>query len=263
MNIVTKTTSQIIKLIALADIEPSDFQRPTNTAQVNRIVKRFDEAKLGTLTVSDRDSKYHIIDGAHRSRALRCLGYTHALCVVLTGLTYEEEAEYYRMQNQDKRGLSPSDLFKAGLASGNEQCVTINKIVKANGYHVGKGKNDFYCIAAFQTLFTIAVDYGYAVLDNTLFLLANTWAGLARASRSECLLGVAEFVRRYGLVDFAERLHDKFSLIWYEYSEAIRYHGSAGSAASRTKLCRILVDNYNKGIVHNSKKRLKWEEERQ
>lgn len=262
MNDNSKTINQRIEMIALANIEPSEFQRPTSAAQVASIVKNFDEAKLGTLTVSRRDGKYHIIDGAHRSRALRCLSYTHAPCIVLTGLTYEQEAEYYCKQNQDKRLLSPGDLYKAGLASGNEQCVTIDKIVRANGFHVGKGgSKDFYRITAIKTLFTISEDYGYGVLDDTLFLIASTWAGITRASYSESLLGVAEFVSRYGLVDFVERLHEKFTVIWHEYTEAMRYQGSSGTTASRQKFCRILVMHYNKGLVHNSKKRLQWEED--
>ncbi|MCL2344009.1 MAG: ParB N-terminal domain-containing protein [Firmicutes bacterium] len=255
-----KTTSQHIALIALADIAPSDYQRSTNPTQVANIVKRFDEAKLGTLTVSDRDGKFHIIDGAHRARALRTLGYTHALCVVLTGLTYEQEAEYYRTQNQDKRPLTQADLFKAGLASGDEQCLKINRIVEANGFKIGMAGRNFFKIAAINTLYTIAEAYGYAELDDTLCLIATTWSGIERASQRECLLGVAEFVHHYGLADFAERMRDKFSVVWYDYTEAMRVQGSIGSATSSKKFCCVLVEHYNRGLKRNSKKYLKWDD---
>ena len=256
----TKLTNQRFDMVALADIASGDYQRATSPTQVANIVKKFDEAKLGTLTVSERDGKHHIIDGAHRSRALRHLGYTHAPCIVLSGLTYEQEADYYRKQNQDKRLLTPEDLFKAGLASGDEQCVKINQIVKANGFHIGKGDRDSCKLAAVHTLYTICGDYGYDVLDNTLFLIASTWAGIARASQSECLLGVANFVHSYGLASFSERMHDKFAVVWYDYTEAMRVRGSVYSASPQKKFCRILVEHYNKGIVHNCKKRLKWED---
>ena len=75
--------------IPLADIVLSDYQRGTNARQVNNIVRKFDEAKLGTLTVSEREGNYHLIDGAHRSRALRILKYTHAPCLVFTGWILE------------------------------------------------------------------------------------------------------------------------------------------------------------------------------
>ena len=256
----TKITNQRIESIPLTSIVLSDYQRGTNAKQVNNIVKKFDEAKLGTLTVSEREGKYLLIDGAHRSRALRILGYTHASCVVLTGLTYEQEADYFRKQNQDKRLLTPRDLFKAGLASGDDQCIKIYRIVKANGFNIGKGNGDFYNLTSIQTLYKIAENYGYDVLDNTLFLIANTWNGIAKASQRETLLGVAEFIHRYGITDFAERMREKFSIVWYDYTEAMRVHSSVSSTTARKKYCRILVDHYNKGIVHNSKKRLKWED---
>ena len=255
-----KTTGQRIASLPLAEIVLSDYQRGTNARQVNNIVRKFDEAKLGTLTVSEREGKYRLIDGAHRSRALRILGYTHAPCVVLSGLTYEQEADYFRRQNQDKRLLTPGDLFKAGLASGDEKCIKINRIVKANGFHIGSGNGNFYDLASVQTLYKIVEDFGYDVLDSTLFLIANTWGGIAKASQRETLLGVAEFVRRYGIAEFAERMREKFSIVWYDYTEAMRVRGSTNSASARKKYCRILVNHYNKGIVYNSKKRLTFED---
>ena len=121
-------------------------------------------------------------------------------------------------------------------------------------------EDDFYKIAAIHTLYRISEDYGYDVLDITLFLIASTWGGIARASHSESLLGVAEFVNRYGIGEFVDRLGGKFNVIWYEYTEAMRVHGSVGTTTSRHKFCRILVQHYNKGINANSKKRLKWED---
>ena len=82
-----KTTSQRLEQIRLDDCVPTNYQRVTNNGQVAGIVGEFDEARLGTITVSLRDGNYHIVDGLHRSLALKALGYTHALCVVLTGLT--------------------------------------------------------------------------------------------------------------------------------------------------------------------------------
>jgi len=253
-----KLTKQQIKLIALSDMEPeSGYQRATSLAQVESIAGKFDETKLGTLTVSYRDGKFHLVDGAHRSQALRKLGYSHAPCIVLTGLTFEQEAEYFRSQNADKRMIKPMEFFNAGLVSGDEQCVKIYRIMRSNGFNVGYGNKDFFKIAAVQTLFTIADEYGYETLDETLCLLASTWSEYPKASQAEYLLGVAEFVKHYGMADFAERLKDKFLVISYEYAEAVRVRCS--STSSRKKFCRILTEHYNKGFSSNSKKRLKWE----
>ena len=256
----TKTTNQRIKRIALAELEPADYQRGTSDTQVANIVKRFDEAKLGTLTVSLRDGKFHIIDGAHRAKAMRNLGYTHALCVVLEGLTYQQEADYFRKQNRDKRNLTQFDNFKAGILSEDEQCIRINDIVKANGFKVGGGKT-FWNLGSIHALFTIANDYGYAVFNETLSLIANTWCGIPVASQYECLLGVAEFVSRFGKADFTARMADKFALVWYDYCQTARVRGAVNSASTRKKFCRIFVEHYNKGLNSRSKKRLVWLED--
>jgi len=255
-----KYTSQRIGRVALKDIVPADYQRPTNANQVANIVTNFDEAKLGTLHVSEHDGVYNVIDGQHRATVLKQLGYTHAACVIETGLTYEQDAELYRSQNQNKRRLSPADFFKAGLEADDVACRRINDVVNSNGFHVNRGSKDFYKINAIDALFTVYTDFDDTILDQTLCLIASTWPGLARASTSDFLLGVAEFVSRYGMVDFADRMKDKYAAICFEYSEAMKNRGAAGSVTSRKKFCKVLMDNYNKGLVHNSKKRLKWEE---
>ena len=251
-----KATNQRFAFVPLAKIEPSDYQRSTKSAQVESIIKNFDEAKLGTLTVSLRDEKYCIIDGAHRLSALRALKYTHALCEIISGLTFEQEADYFMRQNQDKRPLKPVDLFKAGIIAGDEKCLGINEIVKANSFSIGFAYKNFYQIGAIHALFSIVEDYGFKTLDNTLCLLANTWAGIAKATSGDCLLGVAEFVHRYGVGEFDKRLSDSFPVVWYEYKETVRR--TQKSSKARKSFCRILVEHYNKGLGARSKKRLKW-----
>jgi len=252
-----KTTAQKFAYIPLAKIEPSKYQRVTKSAQVDSIVKNFDEAKLGALTVSSRDDLYFIVDGAHRLSALRTLNYTHALCEILTGLTFEQESDYFMRQGQDNRPLKPIDLFSAGIIAGDGKCLKIDAIVRANNFHIGFAYKDFYQIGAIQTLFTIVDDYGYEVLDGALRLISGTWAGIAKASGGECLLGTAEFVHRYGIVELNERVSDSFSALWHEYKESTR---RSQTIKARKCFCRILVDFHNKGLGSRSKHRLQWED---
>lgn len=252
-----KTTNQKFLFIPLSDIEPSDYQREINSKQVSNIVANFDEAKLGTLTVSYRDGRFFIVDGAHRLSALRSLKFTHGLCEVISGLTREQEADYFRRQGQDKRALKPVDLFKAGIIAGDETCIKITEIVKANSFQIGFSHKDFYLIGAINALFAIVKDYGYEVLDETLRFISSTWAGIGKATSGSVLLGVAEFVDRFDVTDFDKRLCDKFSVVWYEYREAMR--SSRYTHKARKYFCRILVDHYNKGLGSKSVKRLYWE----
>jgi len=246
--------------VALAKIEPSDYQRPTEDSRVDSIVQNFDEAKLGTLTVSKRDGRIFAIDGQHRLAALRILGYTHAVCEVLTGLTYEDEADYFRKQGDDKKALRPLDLFKAGLIANDAKCLAIEEIVRSNSFRIGFAQNDFSQIGAIQALFAIVNDYGYEILDDTLSFIANTWFQMTKATRGECLLGVAEFLNRYGNTiepaDLDEQLSNRFLPAWYEYRDVV---GRAQqSKKARNAFCRVLVKHFNKGLGSKSKKRIKW-----
>jgi len=243
----TKATSQNIQYIAIADMEPeSGYQRATNPAQVSSIASKFNETRLGTLTVSARGGRYHVVDGAHRAKALRILGYTHAPCVVLTGLTFEQEADYFRRQSEDRRLIKPMEFFKAGLASGDERCHSINQIIKSNGFRVGSGKRDFFRISAVKALLTIADEYGEGTLNATLGLIARAWSTYRKASQSETLLGVAEFLSRYATINFAELMGKRFPAVFRDYAKTARTRASAGSKAAREKFCSAIVYHYNR-----------------
>jgi len=263
MKTIIKTTSQRIELIALNKIVPAGYQRGTQAEQVNNIIAKFNEAKLDALLVSEQPNRtYHVIDGAHRTEALREMGYTHAMARVLTGLTYEQEADLFARQKEDVRNISGFDFHKAGVISKYDTCLRIEKILGDNGFQVGNGK-DFSNISAIQTLNTILNEYGDNVLDETLCLIASTWNGLTKATTREFLIGVAEFVHRYGMVNFAERLADKYAVICYEYAEAVKRRAFLVNTHNtiRRNFCRVLVEQYNKGLRTNQKAYLKWEEE--
>ena len=257
-----KVTSQRIELIALNKIVPAGYQRTTKDAQVNNIITKFNEAKLDALLVSEQvNGTFHVIDGAHRTEALRIMGFTHAMARVLTGLSYEEEAFLFASQNDDVRRLTGLDYYRAGVIAKDDTCLKIEKTLAENGFQVGKGK-DFKNISAVQTLQTIVKDYGDKVLDDTLCLIAGTWSGLPKATSREFLVGIAEFVNRYGMARFSERLKDKYAVICYEYAEAVKNSAFLVNTHNtiRRNFCRVLVTQYNKGLRSNQKAYLKWED---
>ena len=259
-----RATNQTIRMIPVGALQMSGYQRPTNTAQVEKIATHFDEAKLGLPIVSERGGQYHLLDGAHRVAALRRIGYTHAMCNVLTGLTYQDEADYFRTQNQNTRPLTKYNLFKAGLEAGDEECVQIDRIVRANGFTVGMSSRGFDNIAAIYALTTIYSVYGAQTLDETLRLLRATWPGINNVTKREFLVGVAEFVHRFGAAEFVERMQLRdITTIWHDYlAETSRSSRSTADPSMRKAFCRALVRHYNKGLNSNSKKRLTMEEHR-
>ncbi len=259
---IEKATSQTIFELPIGALQVGGYQRPTNTAQVDKIVAHFDEAKLGLPIVSERSGQYHLLDGAHRVAALRRLGYTHAKCLVLTGLSYQDEAEYFRTQNQNSRPLTIYNQFKAGLEAGDEQCVQIDRITRANGFTVGMSNRSFNSISAIHALTTVCTVYGYDTLDKTLGVLRATWEGINNVIRREFLVGTAEFVHQFGISQFPERMRFRsIAEIWQDYlAESSHFNCKSSDPAMRKAFCRVLVRHYNRGLNANSKKRLTMEE---
>lgn len=256
-----KTMNQRIETIPLNRVTAAAYQRPTNARQVMNIVTGFNEAKLGIPVVSERGGQYYIVDGTHRVAALRRLGYERAMFIVLKGLTYEEEADFFRRQNENARGLTLYTRFKAGLESGDETCLAINAIVERNHFVVGTSARSFNTITAVFALITIYDSYGAEALDKTLRLIRETWDGNPTAKNREFLVGVSEFVHRFEVPDFAVRL-GKVSLaaIWQEYLQWAQYQNRAtASREMRIAFCRILVRHYNKGIRSDSARFLRME----
>ena len=98
---------QSIERIPLSEICIEPYQRVLNNARVKRIADNFDPARVGVLLLSKRGShSYAIVDGQHRLCAMRQIGVPDAVCIVVVGLSYEEEANYFRIQTRDTNALS-------------------------------------------------------------------------------------------------------------------------------------------------------------
>ncbi len=193
-----KTTTQRVEEIALNEIRMGGYQRETKNRRVDKIIAHFNEAKLGMPVVSERDGHYYLIDGNHRVAALRKLNYTSTKFIVLTGMTYEDEANFFMSQNENQSPLSRYNLFNAGLEANNALCINIDRIVRSHGYRVCGSAKDADAITAIYTLEVIATVLGFDVLDDTLSLIRATWDGVKTATNREFLVGVAEFVKRFG-----------------------------------------------------------------
>ena len=246
-----KYTHQIIRMLPIEGLQMGGYQRPTNQAQVEDIAAVFDEAKLGVPIVSLRDGKYRLLDGAHRVAALRKLGYTHTLFIVLTGLTYQDECDFFRTQDRNSSALTKYNQFISGLEAQDPLYVAIDEICRANGFTVGMAVQDFNTISAIFALTTICTVYGYNTLNTTLALIRSTWDGVNTVTRREFLIGVAEFVHRFGTVRFAERMkHKSIAAIWEDYLAEASFSARQGyTPAIRRAFCRALVQQYNIGLA--------------
>ena len=204
-----------IKLVKINELRMSSYQRPTSAKQVDKIAARFDPAKAGLIIVSERDGGLYLVDGAHRVQAMRMNYLESCPAIVLMGLNEQEEADYFRKQDENKRGLSHYDRFRAGVVAGDAVCLEVSDILKRNNFRVSGNASSPFSIKAINTILNIHKRYGPDILDKTLMLIRQTWEDTADAKRGDVLVGVAEFVMRFGTAGFVERLSSvRFSLIY-------------------------------------------------
>ncbi len=258
---------QQIQMLPLARIVTEDYQRVLNMKNVAGIVRDFDPAKLGVLVVSHRaDGSYAVLDGQHRLTALRKLGFASANCIVLEGMTIQQEADYFRRQNENKQSLRIADTFNAAVWAEDEESVMIKAVLDRYGFRLGKSGHPM-CICAIGALQSIIRQFGVDVLDLTLASIAVTWNQDSTILRREMLAGLSEFWSRFAQkvtpVQFGARMRTKLPMEMYQELQR-RTQGKAMPSTAfnrsvRFTACAVLVDAYNKGLRACSPNRLKLE----
>ena len=261
---------QSIERIALSEICIEPYQRVLNNARVKRIADNFDPARVGVLLLSKRGPhSYAIVDGQHRLCAMRQIGVQDAVCIVVVGMSYEDEANYFRIQTRDANPLNAYSLYKAGVQAKDEHFLRIEAILLKNEYTVGLNAEPMV-ITAVNTLTRVMTMQGEAALDLALQSIRDAWHGDSTALRREMLAGVAEFARRYATRFTAETFRQRLGNLlpadlFFEYRSRCEGRVNTNSAFKPIYLqifCSMLRDYYNKGLGSTSKLRLKEEGER-
>ena len=103
--------------VSLMKLDKS-YQRETNKDNINKLVRDWDNDRCDFLLVSFRDDRFYVVDGQHRYTAAGYKGVKTLPCIILTGLTREQEARIYSGQNENVKKLTIYDVFKANLVNG-------------------------------------------------------------------------------------------------------------------------------------------------
>jgi hypothetical protein len=119
-------------------IEGQDSQR-----LITRIAKRWDWAKCLPLLVSDRgEGGMFVVDGQHRLTAAKLRGDIQQLpCVVVMVGGQAGEAALFGAVNSQRRALTPLELFRAALASGDPETAAILDAIHAAGLSLAPQEN--------------------------------------------------------------------------------------------------------------------------
>lgn len=118
------------------------YQRETNNENIQKLIRDWDNDRCDFLLASYRDEKFYVVDGQHRLTAAKYKGIEELPCIILTGLTREQEARLFARQNENVKKLTIYDVFKANIANGDTSIpeikidMEIDRICKKHGIKV-------------------------------------------------------------------------------------------------------------------------------
>lgn len=190
-----------------------------------------------------------------------------ANCLILAGLSLEQEADYYRRQNENHVNLTNYDLYLAGIVAGDPHYLKLKETLGRYGYQAHK-KSAPKNVTAIAALTKITELYGFDVLNRTFAYISAAWEGDSTAVRREMLAGIADFAARFGgkvsPEMFATRMGNKLpGQLFYEYrrrSEGRATFRNAFNPTMRWICCVVLMEAYNKGLGSQSNRRLVMED---
>lgn len=137
------------------------IETPASRRLVREIAGEWDWDVLDVLKVSRRpDDRLFVIDGQHRLAAARLRPDVPQLpCVLKRCAGPAEEARLFTAANRGRKRMSRVDDFRAAVAAGDGDAVTIERLVTAAGLAIGRHEmaaslapGELACVAALRTL---------------------------------------------------------------------------------------------------------------
>jgi len=178
------------------------FQRSMHTKNVKEMSKDFEPMIYGALTVCVREENlYSVLDGSHRFELAKIVGIEEVPCLVLPSMSIQSEARLFNKLNGTSIQVTPLEHYKADLIGDDQESIEISKIVKKNGFIVGKQSlasgQTRNIISAIATIRWIYRKYGAKTLDKTLYIIYGAWDNNKESVSVEFLKGVAKFAHRH------------------------------------------------------------------
>jgi hypothetical protein len=248
------------EVVPLKYLVVDKYQRPLSTF-VDRIIRKFDPALVGTLCASERSkTKFALIDGQTRAKAMERLGMRDAPCIVYEGLTLEQEAELFSKFQTERRGMTSASRFKAQVIAGNEIATAINDIVEGLGFTIDHNSSEPGALRA-----VAALEYAYRgasgqrnsaakrpeLLATVLEVIRGAWPKVPDTAKSALMIrGLAFFLNTVEDVQ-QERLTTKLSKITpsdlAKRAEMLREGHGGMSGKSPAYLAEAIEAQYRKG----------------
>lgn len=231
--------------------DPS-YQRPINMRRVREIVSGFRDDLVNPIKVSKRDGRFYVFDGQHTLAALKSRNGNRDLmvdCKVYRGLTLEQEAELFSLQNGISRGVETIYRLKALYAAGDPDIKEFYDFTNLSGVRLdftkGKATSKIVAVAKAYKIYNTLPSRDYS---DVLMLINDTWQGMPDSFNQEILGGVALFhslyKREYQRRIFVNQLSKVSPMV-------IIREGKALAAKGDVRFARQILEAYNHALRNN------------
>lgn len=190
------------------------YQAKLSPSRVKRLQENYSPVAAGLLLVSARNNgMFAVIDGQHRLRAMQNLGATHALCVVVVGLSSAEEADLFIKCNTNRKRPKAIDVFRARLEANDPVALEIKEVVESFGYRIGfadkkPSKRGLVCVGALDMIYSRR---GVDGLRKALAVVFEAWPDSALANQAIVIDGVNRFLAHYETEISIQQLIERLS----------------------------------------------------
>jgi hypothetical protein len=226
------------------------YQRALSHTRVRRIVKNFNPAYLGVLSVSpDGYGRYSVYDGQHRHAALQELGVTEAWCRVVE-LNQQQQAVAFVALQTEHKPVTTFERHHALVVAGDPAALKIEAAAHENDLVVAPSVGPKNVRTVTALYWTLAAG-GYDHLNEVLSIITKAWPENPQAFLLPVIKGTSKFLRTYPEVNRSELVK---ALARVTPDQAIRDAASASKAMGYEKVgavVRYIWNLYNKKRTTN------------
>jgi hypothetical protein len=231
------------------------YQRSIDTgpsrALISKIASGWDWRMCLPLVVSKRPDGFYVIDGQHRLAATNLRGDIQYLpCCVFVFENVAEEAAMFVAMNRARRAINRLDDFHAAQAGGDDEALTIARIVQAAGFTVSRKTGSATWVPG-EVAFTSAIatvlrKHGEGVVADALQMMSEAFANERLTAGASVFTAVARVLITPPAGFDRNRLHHalrKFDMTgWASFLK-----GAKGGDDRAQKLREVLLMAYEEG----------------
>ena len=135
-------------------VSNQDYQRDLSQHHILIAAEHFDTYQINPVKVSRRNGVNYVFNGQHTIEIVALVSGsrdTPVWCMIYDDLNYMHEADIFANQQKYVKALSPHEVFTANVEAGNDDQLTIKRLVETYGLVISKKKSPG-CICAVSTL---------------------------------------------------------------------------------------------------------------